>query len=403
MKEIDMRRNSLKDIIISRYFLFIAYFFTFLTSCYLGNLGKISQIVDGISISIFFIIILCYLVEKRVSKIFFAIILFIIMGALSTFNGEYSSIDYFFKIFYRIISIALLTDMSMKYDSEKTINILYVVFYILCILNLVSILKYPHGMYISDTQYSNWFFTYDNLHCMILFPAVIVGYLRNYFINKKINISFIILLIIVSYQVYYCFSATTVFCYTLILIYLLISEILKKNVNVEPNKYLIAFYILFILIVLFRVQNIFNWLIVDVLKKDLTFTGRVYVWDKAIEYIKLHPFLGYGYETTSVISRKLGSPLFTHCHNTILDVMYKGGVFSLGIFLYLLYLPFSELNKIKSNKIANFLAFSIFIFLIMFIFESREDKMGLFLVLVIAFNIKYIIEKNSSKMKGKQL
>ena len=67
-------------------------------------------------------------------------------------------------------------------------------------------------------------------------------------------------------------------------------------------------------IVLLRLQNIFSFIIQNILGKDLTFTGRTRIWDNAIEFIKARFIIGYGKETGAVIASKLGDIKFTHAH-----------------------------------------------------------------------------------------
>lgn len=66
----------------------------------------------------------------------------------------------------------------------------------------------------------------------------------------------------------------------------------KKNINSTTTLlFVIAVTIGFVVL---RVQDWFDFIIVSVLHKLLTLSDRIYVWDAAIDIIKLHPWIGTG-------------------------------------------------------------------------------------------------------------
>lgn len=127
----------------------------------------------------------------------------------------------------------------------------------------------------------------------------------------------------------------------------------------------------------------------------MTFTGRTRIWDNAIEFIKARFIIGYGKETGAVIASKLGDIKFTHAHNTILDVLYKGGIVSLIIFCIMLILPVNELYKYRKSRLTKLMAVILFSFFIMMNFEARQENMGLYMVLISCYNISYILKANN--------
>ncbi|MFR3202482.1 MAG: O-antigen ligase family protein [[Clostridium] leptum] len=60
------------------------------------------------------------------------------------------------------------------------------------------------------------------------------------------------------------------------------------------RNYLILNILLFFVIVIFRMQNLFAFLIEDILHKNLTLTGRTVIWDRTLELIGEKPILGHG-------------------------------------------------------------------------------------------------------------
>ena len=107
-----------------------------------------------------------------------------------------------------------------------------------------------------------------------------------------------------------------------------------------------SFLSLLIAIALFQVFVCFNgkgienndfmvWFIEDVLKKDITFTGRTHMWDSALRVITQSPIWGYGYPNeewyvTHMTSFAVGP------HNMLLGMLIYGGIIAFFLYLYIL-------------------------------------------------------------------
>ena len=81
-------------------------------------------------------------------------------------------------------------------------------------------------------------------------------------------------------------------------------------------------------------------IVVDILGKDLTFTGRTDIWMAAIQLIKIHPWLGYGYEAfwngmdgpSAYILRTVKWPV-PDAHNGFVELTLHLGLIGLSIFI----------------------------------------------------------------------
>lgn len=81
---------------------------------------------------------------------------------------------------------------------------------------------------------------------------------------------------------------------------------------------------LFFTVVLYRLQNVFAFLIEGVLHKGLSFTGRTEIWDMAIKNILASPALGYGIAQSGKVYR-LRKHKYYHAHNVFLEILMEGG------------------------------------------------------------------------------
>lgn len=186
-------------------------------------------------------------------------------------------------------------------------------------------------------------------------------------------------------------SSTLLVGLFLTLIFMALKKIFihKKIMNVY--SYIITYITAFLGIIILRIQNWFSFIIVNVLKRDLTFTGRIFIWDYVIEFIKFKPILGYGVENTIIRYSKTKIWKSFHAHNMFLEILYKTGLIGFIIFLKIISLSANELNKTKNELISKFVAWQLFSFMILLLMEAYSF-IYIFYIFVFAFNIKFIIK-----------
>ena len=135
-------------------------------------------------------------------------------------------------------------------------------------------------------------------------------------------------------------AATCLSVFVLFLILFLLRR-MKIYHLLTPLTALLANVGISILIIGLQIQKKFEWLIVNILQKDLTLSGRTYIWASAIENILKKPILGYG--TTrggrlSIQSYSIGLNTYTFfSHNVFLEVLVQGGIVA-TVFFILIYI-----------------------------------------------------------------
>ena len=377
---------KLKELLYMKVIMYFIMFSIMLSFCYHGL-----SIFKYINIFLFIIIIFKYIITRNKSKFSIALLIYIIMLFISTKLSQYPNVLGTFNVYCSIITLSLYVDMGLKFYGREITKVLYRTLYVLIFINFLTILLYPNGMYATIYYSTNWFLGYDNTHICIFLPALMLM-LINQNITKKKSFMDILLICFITYSVFYCFSANSVVVYTIILIYIIFHNKLNKINALNVKNYIILYLAMFFGLVIFRIQEIFSWFIVNVLNKTITFTGRTSIWDRVILLIKKKPILGYGKEKIEVVISKLGHKSYSHAHNTILDILYKGGFISLLIMSYIIYICAKELKKYQHNKISKIVGITLFCFFIMSLFEAREEKIGLYIILIYAYNISYLVE-----------
>ena len=324
----------------------------------------------------------------KIDKFILFIILFYCSLLFSTFYFSQSYVNLIYE-FASILSWIVLFKINMLDNKDKFLTTLENTFFILLLINFITIILFPGGFYLNSSGYSgNYFLGYDNNLITYIFPALALSFTNSLNKNGKIGLKSIFLLIISFCSIIFTWSATGVVSMVIMIVLFFAYTINKKDFPIK--KYIVVALCLFIGIVFLRFQNIFSFIIEGWLKKDLTFTGRTYIWDIFIGEIKKSILIGHGIVDSKYLIRTLNAG---HAHNYFLQILYQGGLVTFSMFLGFF---FSAINKVKNCKEKKYVGIVIFAYLISFIFEAYSLTNMFIIVLLIA----YYYEPSSKNLKG---
>lgn len=126
-----------------------------------------------------------------------------------------------------------------------------------------------------------------------------------------------------------------------------------------------------ILVIFYQIQKYFDWLIVDILHKNLTLSFRTYIWASAIANILKKPIIGYGTVRGGRLdinrfSWGIGLSNTAFSHNVYLEILMQGGIVAMMFFVLIYFFAHRQLMKIKENtEIKSMICISIFFILLM--------------------------------------
>lgn len=324
----------------------------------------------------------------KIDKFILFVILFYCSLLFSTFYFSQSYVNLIYE-FASILSWIVLFKINMLDNKDKFLTTLENTFFILLLINFITIILFPGGFYLNSSGYSgNYFLGYDNNLITYIFPALALSFTNSLNKNGKIGLKSIFLLIISFCSIIFTWSATGVVSMVIMIVLFFAYTINKKDFPIK--KYIVVALSLFIGIVFLRFQNIFSFIIEGWLKKDLTFTGRTYIWDIFIGEIKKSILIGHGIVDSKYLIRTLNAG---HAHNYFLQILYQGGLVTFSMFLGFF---FSAINKVKNCKEKKYVGIVIFAYLISFIFEAYSLTNMFIIVLLIA----YYYEPSSKNLKG---
>lgn len=270
-----------------------------------------------------------------------------------------------------MIGLLLVVSTLIERNSYDLISTMMFIFELIIYANLFAMLTNPDGLYgEADSSRHYWLLGHQNqtilyVICAILF-AVLYMQMKKQIFGQTYSIRSVALIIASISTIFYIWSATSIVGLFIILAVVLLN---RFNIRLTIWQGIFLSIIIFLGIIVFRYQSAFNDFIQNFLQRDLTFTGRTYIWDKALAYVKEKPIFGYGVESYTVASMRFG---FNTTHCKYLYSLYQGGIvlffLQLGIFASV-----ARIDKRNKKKIPIILVACCFALFIQMTFESYTN------------------------------
>lgn len=327
---------------------------------------------------------------QKVSLFFVGIVFFEVWRVLATIycGGNYTSL---FLTILNALAICLVVEMGLKTDPDALLDGASFTLGLFVLINFVTIILFPQGMYEFNNYTQNYFLGYRNNSIMLFFPAIIFSIVRSLRKYNKLTLSSFVITAVSFANVILAFSATSVIGMTVFILFLLLALINKMPNFLNIITYLAINITYFFGVIILRLQEAFAFIIVDMLGRDLTFTGRTKIWDGALAAFAKSPVFGVG-EIESQASRDLIGA--THAHNYYLDLLYKSGLPGFLIFFAILIICGMALYRNRKNgKIPFVVSGAICAFMIMLQSEAYYNIYYFFSILTLAAFIPYALPK----------
>lgn len=332
----------------------------------------------------FMVVIIALLTITKVSKFDILLHLYMITILISTaINGILTiGVVYTIAVF---LGFCVYISKALAKNCYELISGLYYLFATVIVINFATMLTGGIGTALNgDLLY---FIGGKNSIALTAIPTIPIVYLYSYFNYKKLKLIPMVLILMSVISIFLSASGTGMVVALLTTIFIFIS----KKLSPSFFTYFVIYLVSFFTIVIFRFQEaLFGNFIVNVLHKDLTFTGRTFIWDVAISQIKQSWFFGYGWGN-KVISMYFAN--LTESHDGILDVLMFCGAFGCLFFLFILIMAGKKLVAHKNNILSKILSFSMFAYLIISLTESVFFKMEFWILIVLSCGVGIIIKQ----------
>lgn len=294
------------------------------------------------------------------------------------------------------LSVAWFLALSLKYNFQKTIERLSILFLILVLANLATILVFPEGMY-HDGNVNNWLLGYNNGHIVVYMPALFFSF--QYWHYRKKRLLPLLTWGAVYLSIFLTHSTTTKI--SLLLLFVLAVAILIPGVR----KYLfnwktvaVVVALVFFGVIVSRGNGLFSTYVVSFLNKDSSFAARMTLWDRAIQSFKQHPWIGTGDATKTNVKLFALEQNHVFAHNEVLDVLVRTGIIGLALYLNCVFHSIYMLRGRIDSQSRMWLAFMAAYWVAM-MFESYSNYTFYFFYFVMLLFPRYAIFAESGKTK----
>lgn len=275
-----------------------------------------------------------------------------------------------------VISLTLLTEVFFKKIKIDFLRISRNILAILMFFNVVLQIIYPNGI-LPEIN----FLGIDNRLVFYYIPLIFFAVLYDFYTIEKMSF-FTYLITAISLWSTIKLWAVGGF---LGLIVMTFSILFAEKIQIFKKitmKQLISFDIIInIAVVFLQIQKYFENLIVNILQKDLTLTGRTYLWDWAIVSIKKYPILGFGIQSNSYMMHLYH--WVVHPHNMFLNYLTTSGIIGMLIYLLILFKTASSTKKIEKSKIITFSNFTVFVILFLSVADTLDSAVFYMIYMVI--------------------
>lgn len=395
MKTNVAQTNEHQPVKVKRTILFILLTFPFFqidyfvaTTNWVGKVYTLLQLIAGI-------VILFLCVRSRLWKklpslfILFAALLFIICLA-SLINGD--SLKRALEYSFATLLFCLLVEYGILSDIRHFLQAQMWFFGTLIVLNLITVLVFRNGMYIYVRYAECWLLGFKSghfvYHLAFLFFTLMYAFLCD---KKKLYLAYIGLALTLLSTILVK-NATALFILIPFTIIMILPKILDFTKVMNILTYTGIGVALNLVLVVFRRQDLFYWLIVNILHKRPDLTYRIQIWDGALKEIREHLVIGQGYRNFFLP----GTGETTH--NQYMEMLYKGGIIGLIIFIIILAIVIILLFKNRKNREAKWISLFLGGFFIMFVMEQFAFSFFFFLLLF-AWHCKDLVKLAEEQRK----
>lgn len=261
-----------------------------------------------------------------------------------------------------IVCVALLYDM-MQEERKIFLSSQIFCFELMIYCNLVTVLLFPHGMYavsknIAGYADHRYYFLgfYNNFICYCV-PALLL--LSLWKASTKLQKLRKVLLVAVIYATAFKLRSGAVL---VALIAMAIACVFLQKLPSIFNFFSVwlLHICFFVGIIWLRLQNLFRWLIDDILGEWNSFMGRMDVWDKSMEAISHAWLFGHGQVDNLIRQEELGYYWANHAHNMLLELLYKGGIINAALFILIIFVAGHRAYKYRYTAESKLIAIAVF-------------------------------------------
>lgn len=386
---------------------FICYI-TFLSFIFGGNFLNLPSIVQSANYLVQVIMItymfFAYITAVGISRYFIITVLFVISKVLSNLLNS-MSIYFAITSSVSLVGITLFVELLSRQNPRLLLQTIFHVMFFLVLINTASIFLLPNGFYQESGYWALpvYLFGIRNQQGITLMLALgIFLVFHKFFESFRERMMSIIGVFMVFLTSFYLSSTTLLLVSLFVLIYIVLILNTKLSKYISANTMLITYIIVWFSVVILRVSEHLSFLFVDLLGKTTDLSFRTVLWDNALKLISEKPFWGYGISDGLYITRNMGlGSVSQSAHNLFLQLLLSGGLVSLLLFIFLIFMSTKKLSQNKKDYVSACITISLIAILFLSISEVFNDFLPLYLLMILGYNYPFLKEFIQTKTEGR--
>lgn len=281
------------------------------------------------------------------------------------------------------IYIWLLKGLLEK-DTRKTVNILYYIILFFCVINFLTVVLMPEGLYQTREfidvwngyyVYGNWIFGNKNTQSNWYLLLILLCYVRasTYKNSKKITLWIIAIISVLNMVLVESSTSAFVLMIAAVAVVLLSGKNRIQYPDMNSHS-IFAGYLLVETLLVSGMLTIVGPFIQTVFGKDLTFSGRATsVWPKVLLYIEQKMLCGHGLINANTASELMQNIALVNAHNEVLQILWQGGVLLLFVVILAFHNIGNAINEIQDKREKIFICALLVAYLTSTLFEVTSS------------------------------
>lgn len=357
---------------------------------------SIGSILSKVQYFSFFLILIMTFADfearnYRINRLIVSVFLFcLVLFTITAWNK--GNVLEALKRFESMLLPVMWMHFMLRWNEKQTLKFFVYYYSLLSILNTFIILILPMGL---DPSYNNganqiYLLGIDNKIAFITVPVLGLAliYINKYCKPERKKFLFICAVIVFALPELLMWVGSGIVGFLTVILLLLFYEVPVVRRYLTLKNCLIVTGILLFVVLSGSIseKGLFAKFVVDILHKDISFSGRTVLWDQALDLIKQSPILGYGLQEVESyglhFSDRYGIYYGFSAHNGFLLLLLYGGAVLCLAYINM-FLTAGKIKYIRQtwNKNLEYLIFTLIAFWIMSFAEAEYTSFTFLLVL----------------------
>lgn len=287
---------------------------------------------------------------------------------------------------FTYVGFTILLNKMLQESYEDLVFGGMVLFGMYAVINFVTTLLFPNGFFHALNKAEAVYFLgskNSSYYYLLIFLLLFSVYSLEK--NHKLCNGHLIWTLFFMLSAFVCRSSNTLICLFIVFVYYFIAIYGKLLLKFLDWKILSITIVLIVLLIMFGNNSELVYKVVTALGRDMSFSGRDYLWEQVFELFGENPIWGNGIYTTFTLKTGV---VATHAHNLYLDLLAKHGVVTLLSFLALIVSAFVSVGKETDKNLRYMKGLFLFVILLHNVFDDCSVYFTIFCFSILSCAIK---------------